>query len=536
MENLDYVVIGGGAGGCVVASRLSEDPNVTVCLLEAGNDGTGGWIRAPMGFAASVPHGINSWHYDTVPQPNLKGRRGFQPRGKALGGSTAINAMVYSRGHRSDYDGWAGAGNPGWSYAEVLPYFRKSECNANFTDPEYHGVNGPLHVMQLESRSAMGEVFLDACESVGIPRNPDYNGAQHHGCVHFQGYVKGGERCRASKAYIEPNLSRPNLKVVTHAHVSKLVLQGRRATGAEFIHDKQTKQITARREVVLAAGAYGSPQLLMLSGVGPAAHLQTLGIPVVLDSPGVGQNLQDHINALLNYRSPGNLETFGVSLKGVVRLVSAIFEWRRQRTGRITSFVSEAGAYFRTTPEAEFDDISMQFVVGMAVDHARKVLLGHGYCAHVTLARPRSMGEMTLASPDSRTMPLINPRYFSDPYDIATLVKGTQMALDILEAPAFAPYRGKMVHPYDRNDPKQIEDQLRNLSDTEYHPCGTCRMGPDTDPKAVVDAQLRVKGIDGLRVADASIFPRITTNNTQAPTVMVGEKCADMMRAAAGDH
>lgn len=534
MQEFDYVVVGGGAGGCVVASRLSENPDISVCLLEAGGDGTDVLIRAPVGIAAIVPNNINNtnWQFQTVPQRGLNGRRGYQPRGKALGGSTAINAMVYSRGHFSDYDGWAAAGNSGWSYAEVLPYFKKSEHNENFPDPAYHGQGGPLNVMQVKDPSRMCDVFMDACESVGIPRNPDYNGAQHHGCMLFQGMVKGGERCSASRAFIEPNLSRANLTVITKAHVNRLLIEDKKAIGVEYFRDDQALHVKARREVILAGGAYATPQLLMLSGIGPAGHLQELSIPVVLDVPGVGQNLMDHINAELTYRSPGNLETFGISLLGGLRMLRSIVEWWRHKTGRVASFISEVGAYYRTTPEAEFDDISAQFLIALAEDHGRKVVVGHGYFLHVTLARPRSRGEVKLASADSRDMPLIDPRYFSDPYDVPTLVKGTQMALDILESPAFAPYRGKMLHQFDRNNPKQIEEMLRKHSDTEYHPCGTCKMGPDSDPMAVVDAELRVKGIANLRIADASIFPSITTNNTTAPVIMVGEKCADFIKAS----
>ena len=534
MEEFDFIIIGGGAGGCVVASRLSENSDITVCLIEAGNDGKNGWIRAPMGFAVGVPRGINSWHYETIPQKGLNGRRGFQPRGKALGGSTAINAMVCSRGNPSDYDIWEGLGNKGWGYREILPYFKKSETNADFGNSEFHGTMGPLNVSQLSSKSKMNDVFMDACESIGIERNHDYNGAKHSGCFHYQAFIKDGERHSAANAYIEPNLDRPNLKVITHAHVTKLIIENGRAIGANYVHDGQNRQINARKEIVLTAGAYGTPQLLMLSGIGPAEHLQSLGIDVIKDVPGIGQNLQDHINSVITFRSPGNLETFGVSLLGAANIISSIFEWRKHRTGRITSNITESGAYYRANPDADFDDISMQFVVGMAEDHARKLTLGHGYCAHVTLARPRSIGEVKLASADSHQMPLIDPNYFSDPYDMETLVKGTQVALDIFAAPAFDPFRGKMLNYFDRNNPKQIEEQLRNLSDTEYHPCGTCKMGPDSDKMAVVDDKLLVKGIKGLRISDASIFPKITSNNTQAPTIMVGEKCADMIIESLG--
>lgn len=531
MNEFDYVVLGGGAGGSVVASRLSEDPSVSVCLLEAGGDGTGVLVRVPMGMALMVPHGINGWHYETVPQPGLNGRQGFQPRGKALGGSSAINAMVYSRGHASDYDNWASLGNPGWSYQDVLPYFIRSENNENFTDPRFHGVGGPLNVMHLRSPSRMNQVFLEACQLQGIPLNADYNGAQHHGCMPIQAMQKGGERCSASRAFIEPNLSRPNLRVMPGAHVQKLVIEQGRARGAMFKQGGTVQQVRARREVILAGGAFASPQWLMLSGIGPAEHLQAHGIPVLRDCPGVGQGLRDHISAKLLYRSPGNYDTIGISLVGVGRLLRAMWQWRTRKTGMLTSCVAESAAYFSTRPDAGFDDVSAQFIPAMAEDHGRKTAFGHGYALHITLSRPRSVGTVSLASADPHAAPLIDPKFFSHRYDMETLVRGVQIGLDILESAPFAPFRGKQVYPLERHNPQQIESVLRQIADTEYHPNGTCRMGPDSDRLAVVDARLRVKGIDGLRVADASIFPDITSNNTTAPTVMVGEKCADMVKA-----
>lgn len=531
MEEFDYVVVGGGSAGSVVASRLSEDATVRVCLLEAGGDGKGALVRAPLGFAAGVPRGIHSWHYQTVPQQGLNGRKGFQPRGKTLGGSSAINGMVYARGHRSDYDGWAAKGNPGWSYEEVLPYFRKSENNENFTDPRYHGTGGPLNIMHLRSPSRMNHVFLDACQATGIPLNPDYNGPDHFGCWPAQVTQKGGERCSAAAAFIHPHLERPNLRVLTQAHCKRLIVHEGRVTGVEFWLGNEVRQIKARREVIVSSGAYGSPQILMTSGIGPGKHLNHLGIPVLHDLSGVGANLQDHVTSVLIYRSPGNHETLGISARGVLSAAAAIHEWRSKRTGIVTSNAAESGAFLRTDPSVHAPDIELEFIVGIVDDHARKQHLGHGYSLHVTLSRPKSAGTVTLASADPRVMPLIDPRYFSHPDDIRTLVKGTQIALDIMHAKPFDGFRGKTLTPFERDDPAQIEQMLRDTCDTEYHPCGTCRMGPDSDPSAVVDAQLRVRGMKGLRIADASIMPAITSNNTNAPSIMIGEKCADLIRS-----
>jgi choline dehydrogenase len=531
-QSFDYIVVGGGAGGCVVASRLSEDPAVRVCLLEAGGPDDSVLIHAPMGFAVSAPLKIHNWSYETVPQPGFNGRRGYQPRGKVMGGSTSINAMVYTRGHAADYDHWASLGNPGWSYQEVLPLFKRAENNQCFGENAYRGAGGPLQVSYLRSPSPINEVFLQACEQTGLPRTPDYNGEQQLGCGPTQAMQAEGERCSAAKAYISPHLARSNLTVITQAHTDKVLLDGKRATGVQYTQNGQTLKVHATREVILSAGAFASPQLLMLSGIGPQEQLAAHGITPVHTLPGVGQNLQDHVTTVLIQRSKRKEVTLGISLSGLVTVVKSIFEWRKQRTGWITSNVAESQGFLKTDPSADKPDIQLALCTGIVDDHNRKTHLGHGYTLHVTLCRPKSRGSVTLQSAKSTDAPLIDPGFFKHPDDMATLVKGTQIGMDILQAKAFDAYRGDMLYPVERNNPRQIEGFLRDHSDTEYHPCGTCKMGPHSDPMAVVDAQLRVHGIQGLRVVDTSIMPTLTGGNTTAPTIMIAEKAADLIRSS----
>ena len=537
LQEFDYIVVGGGSAGCVVASRLSEDPAMSVCLLEAGGPDTSPFIHAPLGFAATAPLGIFNWNYESVPQPGLGGRRGFAPRGKVMGGSSSLNAMVYTRGNAYDYDRWADLGNPGWSYRDVLPLFKQSEHNQCFGANDFRGTGGPLNVSYLRSPSVLNQAFLDACESQGLPRTPDYNGAQQWGCAPAQVTQKDGERWSAAKAYITPHRQRPNLTVITHAHTCKVLLEGsnedQHAVGVQVLHQGQTLEVRARREVVLSSGAFGSPQILMLSGVGPADHLRAHGIPVRHVLPGVGQNLQDHVTTVLIYRTQQQDATLGFSAKGALNMVKSVFEWRKQRTGWITTNVAESQAFMKTRPDVEAPDIQLAFCTGIVDDHTRKAHLGHGYTLHVTLMRPKSRGSVTLQSAKPTDAPLIDPAYLQDPDDLDTLVRGTQMGFDIMQAPALQACRGQMLYPIERDNTAQIKQFLRDHSDTEYHPIGTCKMGPASDPMAVVDAELRVHGLQRLRVVDASIMPDLVTGNTNAPTIMIAEKAANMIRMAA---
>ncbi len=529
-EEFDYIVVGAGSAGCVVASRLTEDPAVSVCLLEAGGSDKSMLIQAPVGVIVMMSTKINNWSYETVPQAGLNGRKGYQPRGKTLGGSSSINAMLYVRGNRWDYDNWAAQGNPGWSYDEVLPYFKKSENNERLGADEFHGAGGPLNVADLNTPSELDQAFLHGCSDVGIPPAADYNGAGQMGSFMYQVTQKNGERCSAAKGYLTPNLSRTNLKIFTHAPFERLVFEGKRCVGVRYYDGDTVREVRARREVILSGGAFGSPQMLLLSGIGPGAELQAMGIPVAHDLPGVGKNLQDHIDYAVPYRVRTTGESFGFSVSGGARLAGAALQWSRKRSGVLTSPFAEAGAFMSTTDDTELPDLQLVFVVAVVDDHGRKLHWGHGYSCHVDLLRPESRGTVTLGSIDPRAAPIIDPKFFDKRADIETLIQGAKMQARILESTHFQPYGPEKIYPVDWNDDANIEQDIRSRADTQYHATSTCTMGPDSDPMAVVDAQLRVRGIEGLRVVDASIMPKITSGNTNAPSIMIGEKAADMIR------
>jgi choline dehydrogenase-like flavoprotein len=528
VEEFDYVVVGGGSAGCAVASRLSEDSKLKVCLLEAGGAGNNWVVKAPIGIALMVPSKTNNWAFETVPQPGLNGRKGYQPRGKALGGSSAINAMVYIRGHRSDYDGWAAQGNVGWGYDDVLPYFKKSENNEVVQDA-FHGTGGPLNVASVRTGNPFQEYFLEAGRQLQLPVNSDFNGAHQLGLGIYQVTQKNGERWSAARAYIEPNLSRPNLKVVTGAQARRILFDGKRAIGVEFSRDGKPESIRARGEVILSSGALQSPQLLMLSGVGNAAELKSLGIGVVHHSPGVGQNLQDHIDFAFCYRS-NSLDNFGVSFASFRRLWKEIGRYRRDGVGMITSNVAECGGFLKTDPDLPVPDIQLHFSMGMADDHGRARHLGHGFGCHVCLLRPKSRGSVTLNSADPATPPRIDPKFYDHPDDLEVMVKGFKITRRIMDAEPLSKWRTAEMYSEKARSDDDIRAILRDRSDTVYHPVGTVRMG--ADDMAVVDPQLRVAGVDKLRVVDASIMPTLIGGNTNAPSIMIGEKAADMIRDA----
>ena len=529
MKEFDYVIVGGGSAGCVLAARLTQDPHVRVCLVEAGRRDGGLLVRCPAGMAAMVPTRINNWAFQTVAQPGLNGRRGYQPRGKVLGGSSAINAMIYTRGHRHDYDHWASLGNAGWAFEDVLPYFRRSENNETFAD-EYHGRGGPLNVAQLRSDNPFPDHFIAAARQAGIVESADFNGAVQEGVGRYQVTQKGGERCSAARAYLEPALSRPNLVLVAAAQARRLVLEGRRAVGVELSQDGAILVLRARHEVILAAGAFGSPQLLLLSGIGPGRELAAHGIAVAHDLAGVGRNLQDHVDYVLGYRS-GCRDLFGLSPSTLIRSIAGVRQYRRQRRGMFTTNFGEAGGFIRSDASQPIADLQLHLVISLLEDHARKLTPGLGFSCHVCLLRPASRGQVSLASSDPLAAPRIDPGFYSAPADLATMVRGFRVTRRILEMPALDPYRGAPLRHGGLDTDAQIEQSLRERSDTIYHPVGTCRMG--VDDQAVVDAQLRVRGMQALRVVDASVMPTLVGGNTNAPVIMIAEKAADMIRAAA---
>ena len=520
----DYIIVGAGSAGSVLANRLSVKPEVRVLLLEAGGSDKSLFVRMPAGIARLDTPRFN-WQYETAPQAAMNGRRMLQPRGRTLGGSSSVNAMVYMRGQAADYDLWRQLGNAGWSYADVLPYFKKAEHNERLDD-EFHGQGGPLNVAERRYNNPLTDVFIKSAQQAGIPLNPDFNGAVQLGCGLFQVTQKNGERWSAASAYLRPAQSRANLTIVTKAQATRVLVDKGRAVGIEYARRGKRHTAGAEREVLLAGGAINSPQLLLLSGIGPAEELRAMRIPVALDLPGVGKNLQDHLNVNIIQRTKEPV-TLDDKSAGLASLGVAL-QWLLWRTGPGTSNVAEAGAFVISRIGAATPDIQYHFIPAQVVDHARTKLDGYGVTLHACCLRPESRGEIRLSSADPLQPPVIDPNYLASDYDLKILIDGIRRGREILAAPAFRPWLGeeRIPGPQIQSD-SALEAFVRATAETEYHPVGSCKMG--SDPMAVVDDRLRVRGIDRLRVIDASIMPTVVSGNTNAPTIMIAEKGADMV-------
>ena len=533
-ETFDYVIVGAGSAGCVLANRLTEDPKVSVCLLEAGPRDKSPLIHIPAGFIRMLFHPKYNYMFMGPPEANLKNRPTFVPRGKTLGGSSSINGMIYIRGHRRDFDEWAELGNTGWGYDDLLPYFRKSENNENYTDDKAHGVGGPLNVKYLETPNKMNHTFLEGASALQKRLVPDFNAGDNEGYGIFQTTTKDGRRHSVANAFVHPiEKNRPNLKVVTDAQVTNIVLEGNRATGVAYTVSGESRRANARAEVIVSAGAIQSPQVLMLSGIGDPEELKKHGIEVKHALKGVGQNLQEHISAPVHYMSP-RITSYGISIGAMPKIAWNAFLYAFARKGFFANNIVESGGFIRTKPGLDRPDVQHIFVPTHQGKPGQLLAWGHGFRITTVLLHPKSKGRIGLSSGKVGDPPVIDFRFFSDPggEDMAALIRGIKDARRILMTPAFDKYRGVAVWPPESvQTDEQLDDFVREFSSTVFHPVGTCKMG--RDDMAVVDDRLRVRGMTGLRVIDASIMPNVTTGNTNAPTIAIAEKGADMIKADA---
>ena len=525
----DYVVIGAGSAGCVLANRLSEDPGVTVCLLEAGGTDKSPFIHIPAGLLKVVFDPKINWKYVSAPQSQLNNRQIYIPRGKTLGGTSSINGMVYMRGHRLDYDEWRDFGNAGWGWDDVLPYFKKAENNEDFTDDPLHGTGGPLNVKFLGKVNGSHATLFEAIESLQYKKIDDFNGPDQEGWALNQTTTKDGRRFSTARAYLEPAKDRKNLTIVTDAPVSRIVVENGRAVGVDYRQERETVRVKANREVLLSAGAIVSPKILMQSGIGDPMQLKQHGIEVVREALGVGANLQDHSAATVQYMTK-SIVPYGISLPNLPNLAWQVLKYVTARKGLFASNLIESGGFLKTERELDRPDIQLVFVPGHRVP-PKILVYGHGYALTAVLLRPKSTGQVRLASADPTANPIIDPQFFTSDDDLEVMLKGLKEARRIMAMPQFDKYRGHEIAPGAKvEDDDQVRDYILNTSATIFHPVGTCKMGRADDPMAVVDERLRLHGVEGLRVVDASIMPRIVGGNTNAPTIMIGEKAADMIK------
>lgn len=516
----DYVIVGAGSAGCVLANRLTSEPNTKVLLLEAGKPDNKEEIHIPASFSELFQTEYD-WAYYTEKQPHLNNRQLYWPRGKVLGGCSSINAMIYIRGNYRDYDHWHNLGNEGWSAKEVLPYFKKAE-NQEWGASIYHGIDGPLNVATQRCINPLASAFVKACLEAGFTENNDFNGKEQDGFGFYQVTQKNGKRHSTAAAYLKPILHRPNLTVLTNTQVKRILLEKNRAVGLSYVRDGLTQEVKISREVILSSGAINSPQLLMLSGIGCAEHLKSLGIPVIVDLPGVGQNLQDHLLVPVIYRCKKP-----VSLLNAKKFTSFL-RYLIFKNGPLTTNVAEAGGFVKSRRGLEVSDLQFHFAPAYFYNHGLTQFESHGFTFGPTLLRPQSRGSIILRSNNPFDSPVIQPNYLEHQADLQVLIKGVQLSRKLAQMNAFDEFRGNEFIPgYQATTEAEICDFIRNTAETLYHPVGTCKMGNDS--MSVVNSKLQVYGVDGLRVVDASIMPDIVGGNTNAPVIMIAEKGADLL-------
>jgi len=527
----DYVVVGAGSAGCVLANRLSENGRHSVLLLEAGPVDKNIWIHVPLGYGKLFKEKTVNWMYQTEPEPGLDGRSVFQPRGKVLGGSSSINGLLYVRGQHEDYDRWRQRGNAGWGFEDVLPYFKKAENQQRGAD-DYHGAGGPLSVSDWRHDDPLSEAFVKAAVEAGIPYNPDFNGATQEGAGFFQTTTRRGRRASSAVSYLRPAKGRGNLRIETDAHAQRILFEGRRARGLEFRQRGEVRVARARKEILVSSGAYNSPQLLQLSGIGPAELLKGHGIEIVLDAPGVGNDLQDHLQVRLIMRCSQRI-TLNDIINHPLRRVLAGARYAALRKGPLTIAAGTSGAFFKTDPRLATPDVQIHFIPFSTDKMGEKLHTYSGFTASVCQLRPESRGSLRIRSADPAAPPEIRINYLATETDRRANIDGIRILRKILAAPSLKPYVVDEAYPGSNvTSDEDILGYCRQTGSTVYHPTSTCRMGDDG--LAVVDQRLRVRGIEGLRVVDASIMPDLISGNTNAPVIMIAEKASDMILQDAG--